>query len=200
MLLQYAFPWYNTEKKKVWSGLRILINVICRLTCVFYSASELLGFCAVLRNGVEQCFWTRWESGDFDCISGFANNLLCKFGQSASPLCASVSLCAYLQSSYLRKELTSSAFPQDLDFFSEPQALKISILTLSISLSNAGSFLFLMEVSPRTVAMSPLLPGLHWLLFLSHLSRECGIRTSYNQCSFASIHSQPIKRKKKIKK
>lgn len=131
------------------------------------------------------------------CFIGFANDLVCDFGQSASPLCACFPLCLFT-AQFFEEGVTSQAFAQKLDFLFEPEALKISILTLSISLSNVGSFLFLVEASPRTVAVSRLLPSLHWLLFLSHLSRECGIRTSYNQRSFASIHSQPTKRKKVV--
>lgn len=41
-----------------------------------------------------------------------------------------------------------------------------------------------------------LLPSLHWLLFLSHVSREYSIRTSHKQHSPANIHSLPIKRKR----
>lgn len=50
------------------------------------------GFWCCLGKLMKQYTWTRWESGDWDCFSGFANNPLCDFGQSTSQLCASASL------------------------------------------------------------------------------------------------------------
>lgn len=68
------------------------------------------GFWCHLGKLMNQYTWTRWESGDLDCFSVFANNLLCDFGQSTSQLCASASLYAYLQMNSLRKELPLKHF------------------------------------------------------------------------------------------